>query len=64
MRSRTDSIVSATEVHQWALQRLLDARLLKDHGPRCKAAVVWHVVLRAAARLISIFAALSASAAE
>jgi hypothetical protein len=57
MRSRTDSIVSATEVHQWALQRLLDARLVKDHGPRCKAAVVWHVVLRAAARLISIFAA-------
>ncbi len=57
MRSRKDSSVSASEVHQWALQWLLDARLLKDHGPRCKAAVVWNVVLRAAARLISVFAA-------
>ncbi len=37
---------------------LLDARLLKkDHGPRCTATVVWNVVLRTAARLISIFAA-------
>jgi hypothetical protein len=58
MRSRKHSTVSATEVHQWALQRLLDARLLKkDHGPRCKATVVWNVVLRAAARLVSVFAA-------
>ncbi len=58
MRSRKHSTVSATEVHQWALQRLLDARLLKkDHGPRCTATVVWNVVLRTAARLISIFAA-------
>jgi hypothetical protein len=57
MRSRKNSIVSSTEVHQWALQRLLAARLLKDHGPLCTAVVVWNVVLRAAARMISVFAA-------
>jgi len=57
MRSRKDSIVSSTEVHQWALQWLLDARLLKDHGWLCKAAVVWSVLLRAAARTTSVFAA-------
>jgi hypothetical protein len=57
MRSRKNSIVSATEVHQWALQWLIDSRLLKDHGPLCTALVVWNVVLRAAARMISLFAA-------
>jgi hypothetical protein len=57
MRSRKNSIVSAGEVHQWALQWLLDARLLKDHGWLCKAVVVWNVVLRAAARMTSVFAA-------
>lgn len=57
MRSRKNSIVSATEVHQWALQWVLNARLLKDHGPLCTAVVVWSIALRAAARMISIFAA-------
>lgn len=57
MRSRMNSILSSTEVHQWALQWLLQARLLKDHGPLCTAVVVWNVVLRAAARMISVFAA-------
>jgi hypothetical protein len=58
MRSRKHSIVSATEVHQWASQRLVDARVLKkDHGPRCTAAVVFNVLLRAAARMISVVAA-------
>jgi hypothetical protein len=57
MRSRKNSILSSTEVHQWALQWLLQARLLKDHGPLCTAVVVWNVVLRAAARMISVFAA-------
>jgi hypothetical protein len=56
MRSRKNSI-SSTQVHQWACQRLQDAKLLKDHGPLCTAVVVWSVVLRAAARLISVFAA-------
>jgi hypothetical protein len=36
---------------------LLDAKLLKDHGWLCTAAVVWSVVLRAAARSVSISAA-------
>jgi hypothetical protein len=39
------------------LQRLLEARLLKDHGWLCTAVVVWSVVLRAAARLTSVLAA-------
>jgi len=57
MRSRKNSIVSSGQVLQWALQRLLEARLLKDHGWLCTATVVWNVVLRAAARLTSVFAA-------
>jgi Transposase DDE domain len=57
MRSGKNSIVSASEVHQWALQWLVDARLIKDHGPLCTVVVVWSVVLRAAARMISVFAA-------
>jgi putative transposase len=36
---------------------LLEAKLIKDHGPRCTAAVVWNIVLRAAARMISVAAA-------
>jgi hypothetical protein len=54
--SRKNSIAS-TQVHQWACQRLRDAKLLKDHGPLCTAVVVWSVVLRAAARMSSVFAA-------
>jgi hypothetical protein len=57
MRSRKNLIVSSAEVHQWALQWLLDAQLLKDHGWLCTAVVVWNVVLRAAARMVSVFAA-------
>jgi hypothetical protein len=51
-----NSIVSCSEVHQWALLWLLKAELLKDHGPVCTATVVWSIVLRAAARLLSVFA--------
>jgi putative transposase len=36
---------------------LVQARLLKDHGWLCKATVVWNIVLRAAARMTSIYAA-------
>jgi len=57
MRSRKSHTISSREVHQWALNWLLAANLLKDHGWRCTAAVVWGVVLRAAARTISTFAA-------
>jgi hypothetical protein len=57
MRSRKNATISAQEVHHWAVQWLLDSRLLKDHGWSCTAAVVWNVVLRAAARMNSVFAA-------
>jgi hypothetical protein len=35
----------------------MQAKLLKDHGWLCTAVVVWSVVLRAAARMTSVFAA-------
>ncbi len=58
MRSRTNSSVTSGEVHQWALQWLIQADLLKARGRRvCTVAVVWSIVLRAAARLVSIYAA-------
>jgi hypothetical protein len=57
MRSRMNSIVSCSEVHQWALLWLMQAELLKDCGRRCTPTVVWSIVLRAAARMISVFAA-------
>jgi hypothetical protein len=57
MRSRICSTISSREVHEWALQWLLQAKLLKDHGWLCTALVVWSFVLRAAARSISISAA-------
>jgi hypothetical protein len=58
MRSRMNSTVSCSEVHQWALLWLMQAELLKDRGARkCTPTVVWSIVLRAAARLTSVFAA-------
>ena len=57
MRSRTSHTISCREVHEWALNWLLASKLLKDHGWLCTATVVWSVVLRAAARMTSIFAA-------
>lgn len=57
MRSRKSHTISSREVHEWALQWLLAADLLKDHGWLCTAAVVWSVVLRAAARMVSTYAA-------
>ena len=42
---------------RWALEWLVQAKLVKDHGWICTAAVVLNVVLRAAARSISISAA-------
>lgn len=58
MRSRTNSSVSCSEVHQWALCWLMEAELLKDRARRsaCTATVVWSIVLRAAAQLTSLFA--------
>ena len=57
MRSRKSGSITSREVHQWSLNWLLPAKLLKDHGWRCTAAVVLNIVLRAAARSISISAA-------
>lgn len=57
MRSRKNGIVSSAQVHRWTLEWLLQAEVLKDHGWLCTAAVVWNVVLRAAARLTSVWAA-------
>lgn len=57
MRSRTSHTINSQEVHQWALNWLVEANLLKDHGWLCTAAVVWSVVLRAASRMVSVYAA-------
>jgi hypothetical protein len=58
MRSRMNSIVSCSEAHQWALLWLMQAEVLKDRGGRkCTPTVVLSIVLRAAARMISVFAA-------
>ena len=57
MRSRKSHTISSQEVHQWAVNWLVEAKLLKDHGWLCSATVVWGIVLRAAARMVSIYAA-------
>lgn len=57
MRSRKSYSISCAEVHSWTLNWLLQAKLVKDHGWLCTAAVVLNIVLRAAARSISISAA-------
>lgn len=58
MRSRTNCTVSSNQVHRWALQWLVQAELLKKGNRRtCTAEVVWSIVLRAAAQMVSIYAA-------
>jgi hypothetical protein len=57
MRSRMSHTINACEVHGWAVEWLLQAKLLKDHGWLCTAAVTWNIVLRAASRAVSVFAA-------
>lgn len=57
MRSRTNCIIGSGEVYTWAQKHVLDARLLKDHGPRCTAETVLGIALRAAAQSISVSAA-------
>ena len=59
MRSRMNSSVSCSEVHQWALAWLMKAELLKQRAGnrKCTPTVVWSIVLRAASRMISVFAA-------
>jgi Transposase DDE domain len=57
MRSRTSCNISHRQVHAWVLEWLLQGNLVKDHGWLCTAAVMLNIVLRAAARSISISAA-------
>lgn len=57
MRSRKSCTITSGEVHAWTLNWLLQAKLVKDHGWRCTAAAVLNIVLRAAARSISVSAA-------
>jgi hypothetical protein len=57
MRSRKNCIIGSGEVYTWAQEHLLRVKLVKDHGPRCTAAVVLGIVLRAAAQSISVCAA-------
>lgn len=57
MRSRDKHSVTSGQVHRWALNWLLAAKLLKDHGWLCTAPVVLNIVLRAAGRSISLSAA-------
>jgi hypothetical protein len=57
MRSGKNCTITSGQVHSWALDWLLQAKLAKDHGRKCTAAVVLSIVLRAAARLISVSAA-------
>jgi hypothetical protein len=57
MRSDVSHTISSREVHQWTLNSLLQAKLLKDHGWLCTAVVIWNIVLRAAARSVSVSAA-------
>jgi hypothetical protein len=57
MRSGKNCIITSGQVHSWSLEWLLQAKLAKDHGWKCTAAAVMSVVLRAAARSISISAA-------
>lgn len=57
MRSRMSHTITSGEVHRWTLNWLLESKLIKDHGWLCTAAVVWNIVLRAAARMISVAAA-------
>jgi hypothetical protein len=57
MRSKGNHTLSSGQVHQWALNWLTQAKLVQDHGWRCTQAVVLNIVLRAAARCISVSAA-------
>lgn len=57
MRSQACCSISSREVHQWALDWLLQAKLVRERGWKCTATVVLNILLRAAARSISISAA-------
>jgi hypothetical protein len=57
MRSGTNFTITSGEVYADVRECLLQAKLVKDHGWLCTAAVVLGIVLRAAGRSISLNAA-------
>lgn len=57
MRSLASCSISSVEVYSWALTWLTQAKLVKDRGPKCTTAMLLTIVLRAAARCISVAAA-------
>ena len=57
MRSGMNYTITSGQVYSWTLTSLLQAKLVKDHGWLCTAQVVLGIVLRAAARCISVCAA-------
>ena len=57
MRSRTDYIVTKDEVYSYANDWLASALRLEYAGTRCNASILLQVLLIAAARVVSIFAA-------
>ena len=57
MPSRTNSTITSGKVYSWTQEYLPQAKLVKDHGWLCTAAVVLGIVRRAAARSISVSAA-------
>jgi len=40
MRSGTNCNIDSGQVHSWALGLLVEAKLVKDHGWKCAAAIV------------------------
>src|SRR2546428_2972237 len=57
MRSRKDYIITKTEVHDYANHWLSSALRLEYEGTKCTAGTVFEILLIAAARVVSIFAA-------
>lgn len=57
MRSRTSGIVSDRPAPALAEQWLREALPLEDVGWKCTARVLWQIVLLAASRMVSLFAA-------
>lgn len=57
MRSRTSGIVSDRQVQGLAEAWLREALPLEDMGWKCTARVLWQIVMLAAARMVSLFAA-------
>jgi putative transposase len=57
MRSQTDYIVTKDEVYSYASDWLASALRLEYAGTKCTGSILLHVLLIAAARVVSIFAA-------